>query len=574
MNEDGNMEPNIIGEADDHLDAPAMILCHLDHQLYNVKFRVKIDKVLNVIVTNVKINQSVKSDIVIFNMTKFWELLKKLESSQMCSGSGFDCQKSSETCTVFLQANEKYKKQATSHRYESCRQLRKKICNKLYRPKIDVDEQNKRLKLELNDNKTLKEAIDVEREKCASASESVIEKEILSLPPIQQESVRACFAAAKLKNSKSRRYTIEWVYECLLIRIKSAAVTVVNLATKIMQWKKHSTLLLDEIALSEAVKLNQRTMQLDRFVDLGSYKPEGALNIRADHALVFMFQPFQCNWVQVIGCFLSRSATVSDILHKLIIECVILLENAGYKVDAVTCDGAQWNRGTPDDYVYRRHWEALLAYECSFKANMSITYKLTSGHIKPEQYQNINFFSKRLRVAMQMYEDQCSELKSCKSTIQFMERVDRLITAMTSRTPENALRPDIFCKMRETPWLWFSAAKNEWLKKLDAIVEEGIANGTVEDKNDNDENEDTTDEVQEAYCRKPFESLVDDSDSDNYENDLHHEHDNDVVKSSHEIVAYIAGFMIRKTSRYTKCFTCIDTLQSTNKSASGRDKFI
>ncbi|KAK0079055.1 hypothetical protein PV326_008957, partial [Microctonus aethiopoides] len=92
--------------------------------------------------------------------------------------------------------------------------------------------------------------------------------------------------------------------------------------------------------------------------------------------------------------------------------------------------------------------------------------------------------------------------------------------------------------------------------------------------NTTDENEDTTDKVQEAYCRKPFESLVDDSDSDNYENDPHHEHDNDVVKSSHEIVAYIAGFMIRKTSRYTKCFTCIDTLQSTNKSASGRDKFI
>ncbi|KAK0079054.1 hypothetical protein PV326_008956 [Microctonus aethiopoides] len=407
-------------------------------------------------------------------MTKFWELLKKLESSQMCSGSGFDCQKSSETCTVFLQANEKYKKQATSHRYESCRQLRKKICNKLYRPKIDVDEQNKRLKLELNDNKTLKEAIDVEREKCASASESVIEKEILSLPPIQQESVRACFAAAKLKNSKSRRYTIEWPFEVQTkIRVVQTKASGSDWGTtgkiKIFQKLGNFTLLLDEIALSEAVKLNQRTMQLDRFVDLGSYKPEGALNIRADHALVFMFQPFQCNWVQVIGCFLSRSATVSDILHKLIIECVILLENAGYKVDA-----------TPDDYVYRRHWEALLAYECSFKANMSITYKLTSGHIKPEQYQNINVL-----LAVEMYEDQCSELKSCKSTIQFMERVDRLITAMTSRTPENALRPDIFCKMRETPWLWFSAAKNEWLKKLDAIVEEGIADGTVEDKNDN-----------------------------------------------------------------------------------------
>ncbi|KAK0078369.1 hypothetical protein PV326_009408 [Microctonus aethiopoides] len=93
MNEDGNMEPNIMEEVeyrnaellespsnfsiydlmkhlemhklpkkwswtDDHLDAPAVILCHLDHQLHNIKFRVKFDK-----------------------------------SSQMCSGSGFDCQK-------------------------------------------------------------------------------------------------------------------------------------------------------------------------------------------------------------------------------------------------------------------------------------------------------------------------------------------------------------------------------------------------------------------------------------------------------------------------------------------------
>lgn len=32
--------------------------------------------------------------------------------------------------------------------------------------------------------------------------------------------------------------------------------------------------------------------------------------------------------------------------------------------------------------------------------------------------------------------------------------------------------------------------------------------------------------------------------------------------------------MVRKTNRYTKCFTCIDTLQSNNKAASGRDKFI
>lgn len=103
------------------------------------------------------------------------------------------------------------------------------------------------------------------------------------------------------------------------------------------------TVFLNEVALSEAIKLNRRTMQLDGFVDLGSHMPEKDIHTRADHALVFMFQPFEGGWVQVIGCFLSRSVTISEILHKLIIECVFLLENAGFKVDAVTCNRAQWN---------------------------------------------------------------------------------------------------------------------------------------------------------------------------------------------------------------------------------------
>ncbi|XP_044595407.1 uncharacterized protein LOC123272579 isoform X2 [Cotesia glomerata] len=604
--------------------------------------------------------------------------------------------------------------------------------------------------------------------------------------------------------------------------------------------EKRGTLLLDEVALSEATNLNQRTMQLDGFVDLGSYTPEKDLNTRADHALVFMFQPFQGDWVQVIGCFLSRSATISEILHKLIIECVLLLENAGFKVDAVTCDGAQWNRSawklfgiedykfscqhphdpsrrlwflsdfshllknlrnkimetpffwTPDGFVYRKYWEALLTYENSFKANLSVTYKLTPGHIKPEQYQKMNvllamkLFSKRLRVTMEMYADNCPELRGCESTIAFMERVDRLITAMTSRTPMNALRADPSCEMRKAitdfikylreweehaieekkrykdlresldedqlPGKFFfaitpstltglkislgatlelidflhnecnydylmtirltqdalekffgimrsacgcndhsdvmlfaqvyrllcsyslatppkgsnvtagellqslmqtkdslalaSAPKNEWLKKLDAIVENGInekipkpnerlddgidKDGGISDGgidfcdfgdgrnfstqhgdegdtinhsnisdgrtnvgnvpsvsrvNTSDEEDEEVHQVQQPCNRKPFESLVDDSDSsddnDNQEKlnissfqDSYHDHDYDVVKSSDEIIAYIAGYMVRKTSRYSKCFTCIETLQSTSISTSGRDKFI
>ncbi|XP_043488993.1 uncharacterized protein LOC122515662 [Polistes fuscatus] len=203
--------PKKWGWVDDHLDAPAVILCHLDYESYDVKLRVKIDKVLNVIVTNVKISKSVKSEFVISSMNKLWEFLKELERSQMCSGSGFDCPKSSETCTVFLKADEKYKIQAAKYRCKACRRLRNKLHNQLYLPKMDVDEHNRRLKLKLNavkkkcirlsnKNETLKQIIKEKRKKCADAKrncETVIQKEILALPPIQQETIRACFAATK-----------------------------------------------------------------------------------------------------------------------------------------------------------------------------------------------------------------------------------------------------------------------------------------------------------------------------------------------------------------------------------------
>jgi len=44
------------------------------------------------------------------------------------------------------------------------------------------------------------------------------------MPENQQEAVRACFAAAKKQNVKGNRYTINWIYECLLIRIKSKKI--------------------------------------------------------------------------------------------------------------------------------------------------------------------------------------------------------------------------------------------------------------------------------------------------------------------------------------------------------------
>ena len=96
--------------------------------------------------------------------------------------------------------------------------------------------------------------------------------------------------------------------------------------------------------LSEAIHFDQTSMKFNGFTDLGKYTPNQHVNVRGDHALVLMYQPFKGKWVQALGAFLSKSCASSDVLHKLLLECTILLENSGFCVDGITTDGAQWNR--------------------------------------------------------------------------------------------------------------------------------------------------------------------------------------------------------------------------------------
>ncbi|CAD6227317.1 GSCOCG00011973001-RA-CDS [Cotesia congregata] len=58
-------------------------------------------------------------------------------------------------------------------------------------------------------------------------------------------------------------------------------------------YQKRGTLIHNSYSLSEGIALNRKTLKLEGFVDLGEYTPDHLRHTRADHALVFMFQPFQ-----------------------------------------------------------------------------------------------------------------------------------------------------------------------------------------------------------------------------------------------------------------------------------------
>ncbi|CAD6216043.1 GSCOCG00011251001-RA-CDS [Cotesia congregata] len=534
----------------DLLDSKKLVLCYIDKVSMKLKFRVKINQNFKVWLSNIKTDKLIDLNKSFSNISDFWNFLRESVKYTLCDGTGFDTEKCSSDCTGVPLSHEEYKKQMNGFRCVACRKVRNKLQNQSYKTKSDYKERydnlkyqeslkNKQIERLQRKNKLLKKIIDTQKANCLAIKDDALRAEISILPPIQQLAIRVCFNAAKVSNPKQRRYTVQWVYECLLLRIKSASVydrlrerEILTLPCKdtlnryiqklnsafgfpkavfdtlriksgsMEVHAKRGTLLIDEVALSEAIKLNRKTMQLDGFVNLGAHTPQNLQDTRADHALVFMFQPFQGDWVQVVGSFLSRNSVTSAILHKLLIEFIILLENAGLFVDVITSDGAQWNRGawtlfgikdgqcscehpcnsdrrlyfvsdfphlikcfrnkileklffwTPDGFVKKSHWETLLIHENYLKANLKIAYKLTPQHLNPEGYQKMNvplayqLFSKDIQVAMKVYKNKTEELRDCDCTIAFIEKVNNLIQAMSSRTPSGALRSDPECPRR------------------------------------------------------------------------------------------------------------------------------
>ncbi|CAI6373430.1 unnamed protein product [Macrosiphum euphorbiae] len=83
--------------------------------------------------------------------------------------------------------------------------------------------------------------------------------------------------------------------------------------------------------LSESVSFNKKTLKVNGLVNLGNYTPEHQKNSKGDHALVLMYQPFQGKWYQALAVFLSYDCASSTVLHKIVIECVILLKKFRYR---------------------------------------------------------------------------------------------------------------------------------------------------------------------------------------------------------------------------------------------------
>jgi len=63
--------------------------------------------------------------------------------------------------------------------------------------------------------------VDNLKKECATKNLKPIMEAIKLLPNSQPETVTPCLDVSKVCEANGRRYTLNWIYECILIRIKS-----------------------------------------------------------------------------------------------------------------------------------------------------------------------------------------------------------------------------------------------------------------------------------------------------------------------------------------------------------------
>ncbi|KAH6946427.1 hypothetical protein HPB50_013341 [Hyalomma asiaticum] len=108
------------------------------------------------------------------------------------------------------------------------------------------------------------------------------------------------------------------------------------------EFERHGMLLFDKILVRQQKTVHSKTLTYTGLVDFG--EGDKRCSELANHALVFMFCPFSDNYAQPIGVFTSKGTTRATVLSQLVLQAIVMLENAGALVDGIVCDEAATNR--------------------------------------------------------------------------------------------------------------------------------------------------------------------------------------------------------------------------------------
>ncbi|KAG0444484.1 hypothetical protein HPB47_013743 [Ixodes persulcatus] len=258
----------------------------------------------------------------------------------------------------------------------------------------------------------------------------------------------------------------------------------------------HGGLVLYEIKLSENVVV-QASGKAEGFVDLGQFTSEEHKGVLADHGMVLLFQPFCGKWTQILGVFASRGNVKAGLLSKIILDTVLLAEQAGLFINYICCDAASWNRSmwrqfgikaslkkttcksqhpsgpgrylhfisdfphlikclrnmflktgfcTPQGHV--RTSLSLVQSDSENSLKLRAMPRFTHTNLFPNAFEKMrvnlafHLFSEEVERGLHLYQEQIQKARgNHQGTLQLHKHISTLIRVMTSRCPYDALRP-------------------------------------------------------------------------------------------------------------------------------------
>ncbi|XP_046595750.1 uncharacterized protein LOC107223825 isoform X2 [Neodiprion lecontei] len=206
----------------------------------------------------------------------------------------------------------------------------------------------------------------------------------LNIPAAQRITLNEIIAAASTTKSNGRRYSNEWIMQCLLLNIKSPSLyeylrvnnilplpcsTTIrryfSLANKKCNFDQNFT----EVLRRKFDKLKQKGLKLDGLILLNDLETKNPMDISAEslayvsvsdfrndvlksqsvndqptHGLVLMLQSLTDRQTHLVTVFKDENPIRGEQISKLIIEAIACLENCGATIHGVIADDKTMNK--------------------------------------------------------------------------------------------------------------------------------------------------------------------------------------------------------------------------------------
>ena len=99
----------------------------------------------------------------------------------------------------------------------------------------------------------------------------------------------------------------------------------------------------DEIKTRQNLPVDPKSIKILGLADYGN-EEQVKVSEKADHGMIFMFQPLMGSFTQPVAVFVSKGPACGTTIAKLIVQVISQLEKAGAKMHGVITDGALTNR--------------------------------------------------------------------------------------------------------------------------------------------------------------------------------------------------------------------------------------